>query len=151
MAIGSTILYVEPTTGKVKEIYNHMSAHLMYTGRVLHDFYKTKEQVSELVENGDLYCIGYSTNQVPDDKLNDEVYRNGNKHCTFYIRDRNDKSQKRKTREHDDLNHAIETLDKNPQQFTYIWKDGKWYYRLWRRRVEEMNNLRIYHDDEEDG
>lgn len=151
MAIGSNILYVDPATGKVKEIYNHMSAHLMYTGRVLHEHFNTDEKVKSLIANGDIYTIGYSVDDVPEDKQADEVYKNGNKHCVFYIKNKKAPASKHTAREFASLNEAIEKLDRNPQQFTYMWKDGKWYFRLWRRRMEEMLPIRIFHDDEEDG
>lgn len=144
-------MYVDSKTGKVQEIYNHMSSHLMFSGRVLHEFYSTEEKVSELFALGDVYCLGYSVETVPEDKQNDEVYRNGSNHCVFYKRDLNDPKRKTESRSFNNLNEAISALDKNPQQFTYIFRDGKWYYRFWKHRVEEMIPVRIFHDDEEDG
>lgn len=151
MAIGSNILYVDSKTGKVKEIYNHMSAHLMFTGRVLHEYYNTDEKVQSLISHGDIHTIGYSLEDVPEDKKGDEVYNNANKHCVFYIKNRKAPAAKHTAREFANVLEALDKLNQNPQQFTYMWKDGKWYYRLWRRRMEEMLPIRIFHDDEEDG
>lgn len=151
MAIGSNIVYVDSKTGKVKTIYNHISSHLMYSGRVLHDFYNTEEKVKKLFENGDIFCIGYSTDPVPQDKQEDEVYKNGNNHCVFFGRDKNEEKE-HSTKEYKNLYEAIDDLNTQKlQQFTYLFKDGKWHYRLWRRRFEEMLPIRIFHDDEEDG
>ena len=148
MAIGSNILHVDSTSGKVREVYNHMSTHLMYSGRVLYENYNTEEKVLNLLQNGDIYCLGLSTDPVPDDKANDEVYTNGTNHCVFFNRDKKDDRAIRNCRTHDSLESALKKLDANPKQFTYIFENGKWSYRFWKQRAEELNPIRIFHDDE---
>ena len=126
-----------------------------YTGRLLLTYYNKNDKVKELMDLGNLYQIGKDTS-CNDKNMNDsfEMKIHKNETCIAYKRDYsaddlfnvdlNEPTFK------DDI-EAIRVLDKNPAQFTYMWKDDKWYFRKWRSRLEEMNYIRISHDEEEDG
>ena len=151
MAIGSHII-VQNESGNFLMVYNHMSSHPMFSGRILSEYYSDHEAALDLVKQGNIECLGHSTTPIPDDKINDSIYTNGIKHCKFYIRDCGKSIATNMPKEFSNLENAIEFINKKDlHQYTYVFKDDKWFFRKWKHRLEEMTKIRIFHDDEEDG
>lgn len=161
MATECNIVYVDSTSGKANGIYVTRCGFPGYTGSVLLNKYNNEDKVRSLIELGNLYQVGYSTDPVAEEikaKGFDYICHSNN-HCVSLVRDRDYDSLSIK--EIEDINHeklstnnyldAIDKLNKNPSQYSYMWKDGKWYFRKWRSRFEEMTEIRISHDEEEDG
>lgn len=71
MSTRSRIGYINPKTGEVKSVYCHFDGYPSNNGKILFKHYTKREDVEELVELGDMSCLGESIDS-----------------CEFYGRDR---------------------------------------------------------------
>ena len=119
MSTNSRIGYIE--NGKTKSIYCHWDGYINHNGVILGTFYKTLEEVKELVELGDLSVLGKRIGEKVDfNKMSiDPIYREKyDGQCVAYHRDREE-----------DL--CISTMSivelEHDQEFNYLFNNGQWY------------------------
>lgn len=108
--------------GNTSSIYSHWDNYPNYNGAILLLYYNSEEKVRELLSHGDMSSLGVTTggSEAHDfnlRKCNDIGFQSV---CTFYHRDRCEK-----------LYPPVEMTEKEmirQEQFSYLWKDGKWWY-----------------------
>lgn len=121
-----TILTQGPIADEYKSVYCHYDGYLSYNGAILNEHYNTAEKVEELISHGDMSILGEKIDPDPSrehsfDKRQDDV-------CVFYHRDRGEKWESVKPLE---VFSEKECYIKNEQEYNYLFKDGKWYWRQW--------------------
>ena len=119
-------------------MYCHFDGYLSYVGQILFDNYNTEEKVKELISHGDMSCIAEKIEPDPsrehkfDGEQQDDV-------CLYYHRDRGEEWEHTKPTEADS---EKEYYDRIEQEYNYLFKDGKWYWRTcgekaWKELTEE--------------
>ena len=108
--------------GNASSIYSHWDNYPDYNGAILLLYYNSEDKVRELLSHGDMSSLGVKTGgDVPHEFYSREHNSIGFPSvCTFYHRDRGD-----------NLCPAIEMTRQemiHQEQFSYLWKDGKWWY-----------------------
>ncbi len=121
--------------GRVESIYCHHDGYLSHNGHILDSFYNNVSKVKQLLALGDLSALGEKLGEKQD--FNKPL---GNM-CLAYGRDR----------EEDDVSSQIfdsesEFLDKCKEDFTYLFKEGKWYYRTWNKTLKPLSKKKIEED-----
>ncbi len=157
------LIYINPDNDNKAEVTTVAKLGFPgYTGKMLLAHYTDDVKVKQLINLGDLYQIGKSSDEIKEgtySSVEDHIHQNN--HCVSVKRDidpesniqftiRNVVGRKDKTIFENEI-EAKRILDKEPSNYSYMFKDGKWYFRYWTTRFEEMNHLRISHDEEEDG
>jgi hypothetical protein len=161
MATNCDILYVDQKTGNTIGIHVLRIGFPGYTGTVLLKKYNSADKVKDLLSLGHLYQIGYKTEPVPEEIKSKgfEYSCHTSDYCVSLVRDKEydsltpyEISQVNRSKiSQDNYLHAIDDLNKDASQHTYMWKDDKWYFRKWRSKFEEMTEILISHDEENDG
>ena len=61
---------IELTDGSVLSVYSHYDGYPSFNGRVLREFYNTKEKVSQLINGGNMSCTwtnaGWNNETLPE-------------------------------------------------------------------------------------
>ena len=61
---------IELTDGSVLSVYSHYEGYPSFNGRVLREFYNTKEKVSQLINGGNMSCTwtnaGWNNETLPE-------------------------------------------------------------------------------------
>jgi hypothetical protein len=115
MATRSTIA-VQHTDGTISQIYCHWDGYLEHNGKILLTHYSTLEQVENLVQHGDMSVLDVTT-----------------KWSTYYHRDREEEWEQVKPKLFNNLSEYRNQL--NQEEFNYIFKNGRWYYKEWRKKL----------------
>ena len=86
MATRSVIGMVEDN-GSIRAVYCHWDGYLAYNGAILHKHYRTREQVADLLDHGNISSLGtvVGTEHEFDERPEGET--------TFYGRDRGEQDQ----------------------------------------------------------
>lgn len=108
--------------GNTSSVYSLRDNYPEHNGAILLLYYNSEDKVRELLSYGDMFSLGVKTG---GSEAHGFDYRGQNNVgfsnvCTFYHRDRDD-----------DPCPAIEMTEKemiHQEQFSYLWKDGKWWY-----------------------
>lgn len=108
--------------GNTSSIYSHWDNYPIHNGAILLLYYNSEDKVRELLSHGDMSSLGVKTGgDVPHEFYSREHNSIGFPSvCTFYHRDRGD-----------NFYPAVEMTRKemiHQEQFSYLWKDGKWWY-----------------------
>ena len=108
--------------GNTSSIYSHWDNYPIHNGAILLLYYNSEDKVRELLSHGDMSSLGVKTGgDVPHEFYSREHNNIGFPSvCTFYHRDRGD-----------NFSPAIEMTRQEmiqQEQFSYLWKDGKWWY-----------------------
>ena len=125
---------VKLENGKYRVVYCHWDGYPRYNGKVLLENYSKQEKVEELVNMGSISALREEIGQkheFGDDMV--ELDKQG--WTTFYRRDRNEKWENVKWKEFDSLLKMLEYCDND---YTYLFCDGKWYYRKWNNNLQEL-------------
>ena len=120
--------------GTVVGVYCHSDGYLSHNGKILLENYNTKEKVDELLKQGNISFLdkeigdkhGFDCNDRPEGV------------STFYGRDRGESDQGAQT-----FISEIEFLMECTENYTYLFKDGKWYWRMWNNK--ELHELTAEH------
>lgn len=136
MATRSTISI---KTGKdtFQTVYSHWDGYPSHNGAILLEHYQDEDKIKQLIAYGDVSIL--AENIEPDqDKPHDFDDRQDGV-CLFYGRDRGEDGIKTRTHK-GDVNEG--------EEFDYLFKDGKWYYRYnygsprtWSKLTREACNL----------
>lgn len=118
MATRSNII-LSRSNGKYDRIYVHYDGYLSGVGETLLAHYTSYARVSELIDLGDLSCLG------------ENISPSGDRHsyaepepgiCIAYGRDRGETGTAART-----FNSLAEACEDH-EEYAYLFKDGKWYY-----------------------
>lgn len=106
--------------GTVRAIYVHHDGYIKYVGAILKKHYNTEAKINELLDLGDMSTLGTKpvatwtdTFQYDEDK------------CYTY-RERGELNVDART-----FNSVDEYLDRCQEDYTYLYKNGRWYVREW--------------------
>ena len=115
MSTNSTISIRTEKGGKT--IYSHWDGYPAWNGKMLKNYYKTREQVEELISMGNVSIL--------HKKIGRKVEFNGfdsqkEKQCLFYTRDRGETGQEATT-------FKIKPKRDTLQQWNYLFENGKWF------------------------
>jgi hypothetical protein len=106
-----------------KTIYCHSDGYLTHNGAMLLDHYNTKEKVEELLNLGDLSCLGPKVNPDPSKPHSFEFEQRQFDVCVAYGRDRGESNTQSK------ILTLKEMFNETWIEYFYIFtKDGKWKY-----------------------
>jgi len=123
--------------GKYHMIYCHSDGYPSHNGRILLENYTNEEKIWELIQLGDISLLGgeigekHDFNNYPDNVV------------TAYHRDRGDDIDETKHNSFDTKEDALETCDND---YTYLFEDGKWFFR---HRQKELVELLPKHIEED--
>lgn len=116
MGTRSTIGMVN-SNGGVVGIYCHWDGYPEHNGRILIEHYRTPDRIRSLLKLGDLSSLGPKIGR----KHKFDQYIEGV--CTAYGRDRGEKNTEATLF----VDEAEFLKDDRGQDFTYLFKEGKWY------------------------
>ena len=117
MGTRSTIGFVN-SNGGVTGIYCHWDGYPEHNGRILRDHYTTPDKIRKLMKLGDLSSLGASIG-----RKHDFMATNMHHQCTAYGRDRGETGTEAQLY----ADEAEFLADDRGQDFTYLFKEGKWY------------------------
>lgn len=107
--------------GSIRAIYVHHDGYLDGVGAVLTEYYDNEEKIDKLLDLGDMSSLGIKPigtwtefPELPNYDL-----------CQTY-RERGEKNVEAKV--YGNLDTYLELCD---EDYTYLYKDGSWYYRRW--------------------
>lgn len=99
----------------VTSVYCHWDGYPEHNGKILYNYYNTKEKILELLSYGNISSLGENIGTAHD--FNKPV----SGICTFYGRDRGE----------NDVLPFISESEKcyydNGEEYNYLYKDGKWF------------------------
>ena len=128
MSTQSEICIVDKN-GKVRGIYCHFDGYLSGVGKTLKNYYKDEKTVNKLIDLGDIRELGKKIDPDPSKEHN---FINGQKDVTTaYHRDRGEPLSIDKAKSLDELIEYIMDMDIETIEYLYIFKNGKWYYRVY--------------------
>lgn len=116
--------------GSVESIYCHYDGYLEGVGRILADHYRTEEKVVELLNLGNISCLGTTTQYKDYDKLSYSEYTSlpieeRQRYTKDYYRWRKEPIKKKIS--YNEKEYKYE-LGKMGEEYLYLYKEGKWYY-----------------------
>lgn len=119
---------IENNDGKTfSVIYVHFDNYLEGTGVILHEHYKTRKKVEQLIELGDLSTLAPIIGEKQN--FDNPILNAIDKTCVWcvaYGRDRGEEDVGAQTIPMTKLNEFIKG---DMQEYLYIWRlDNKWYY-----------------------
>lgn len=104
MSTRSRIGVLNPDTNIVTSIYCHFDGHPSNNGKLLLDFYNTKDKAEELISYGDMSSLKKT---IADSK--------------FYIRDCDDVDCWSRESTEDGFYHSLK------EEYNYLFKHNKWH------------------------
>jgi hypothetical protein len=128
MGTRSFIGFVNPDN-TATAVYCHWDGYPSNNGKILLQNYETHEKVSQLLSFGNISSLGEEIGTKHDFDKRPEGK------CTFYNRDRNEEwnSIKPKT-----YSNVAEFLQKCDEEYTYLFRDNKWYFRGGNDELQEL-------------
>ena len=106
-----------------KTVYCHHDGYLTHNGAMLLDHYNARKKVLELIELGDLSCLGPKTNPDPTKPHSFEFDGRQDKVCVAYGRDRGESNVEAKTLS------LKEMFNETWIEYFYIFtKENKWKF-----------------------
>lgn len=114
--------------GTVRGIYCHFDGHQV--GRTLSENYTKRDKIDQLLDLGDLSVLGKEIGEKQDFD-NFPVSNEKRNWCLAYGRDRDESDIDARI-----FKNEEEFLDKCKEDFTYLFKDEKWYYRRWNEKLK---------------
>ena len=113
--------------GSVRSIYCHFDGYLDYNGELLQKHYRTTRKINQLINHGSVSSLGVHIGRKHDFEDRGHNFEdNFNKHCTFYIRDRDEDPEYSPIVE-DKSEKEYWKGFRNEYSYVYLWKKGKWY------------------------
>ena len=128
MATNSTIA-VQLKDGSVAQIFCHWDGQLSHNGKILFTNYNNFESVNSLVCLGNLSSLGKFRDAIDD--VDDEGS------CEYQTRDKGENWFQNKPNEFETLDSYKKFMERNSQEFNYIFIDGDWF-------VSKGNNEPMY-------
>ena len=124
-----SLIGIKNEDGSITNVYCHFDGYLDGVGITLVNHYDTEEKIYELLEHGDMSCLGEYI-----------------KSCEFY-KDRGETDVDAKTIPAD-VPNIKDVYYKSGQNcwadYVYLFEDGKWYYS--RESVKVVDNQIVYDD-----
>jgi hypothetical protein len=117
MATRSTIA-VKNSNGSVDVISSHWDIYLECNGRILAEYYATRERAAELIALGDVSSLGPSIECPPNHSFNVPVQG----YTVFYGRDRNEPDCEPK--HYDSLDEFVS--QHRAEEFNYLFSNDRW-------------------------
>jgi len=129
---------------KVRAIYTHWDGYPTHNGKILLEAFNTPEKIHELLDLGDLSCLGSELGEKHgfNDHNDNKKAKNW---CLAYGRDRGEEETDSKLFSSED-----EFLSKCDEDYTYLFKDGKWFFRNWQKSLKPLTKAAIKKDNEDD-
>jgi hypothetical protein len=124
---------VEIEDGKSIRSYCHWDGYPSNNGKLLLEFYNTKEKAEELVRIGNMSSLAPSC-EKPEGHTFDTPVKG---YCTFYGRDRGEEGTNCIEAETDD------TSADGWEEFLYQFKDGKWFVNRVHKKSEGWIELTL--------
>lgn len=111
-------------------IYCHWDGYLSWNGQLLYAFYNTPEKVQELIDGGDVSCLGMNIGEkinadYPSTEFTTETYKNFQ--TVFYIRDK-EENEKICEKQHctcPPSNQPFNYIFDEKSETWYLYKDGE--------------------------
>lgn len=117
---------IQNKNGVIESIYCHWDGYLAHNGLILYLYYNTEEKVRELIKNGDLSSL---SENIEPDKNREHSFNNPKEDvCVYYHRDREECWEQVKPSRTDNIKSWKKNLEKNCQDYGYLFKNGKWYF-----------------------
>ena len=119
MATRSFISIKNPD-GTYTGIYCHWDGYPEYTGRILKEYYNTKEKVYELISHGSASYIAPEIGEKNDFNNPDDRY------CLFYHRDRGDDWENVKPKHFTSFRDLVNWARYVWCDYLYVFEDDHW-------------------------
>lgn len=116
--------------GMIRSIYVHSDGYPEHHGPLLLEHYTTAEQVTALLDLGDLSVLAEEIGDVQDF---DAQYADDDprqRWCLAYGRDRGERGVG--ARDHADVPAFLQAVEATGAEYAYLWRDGAWV--VWARR-----------------
>jgi hypothetical protein len=101
----------------ILSVYCHYDGYPEYNGKVLREFYTTKEQVAELIDGGNISCLrtnaGWNNETLPQTG-------------PLYYTARNETIEENAPEMTKDAGQYLKTADDCGEEYAYIFADGEW-------------------------
>ena len=121
MATRSRIGYVNEN-GSITSAYCHYDGYPQHNGKILKEHYTTLDKVKQLVDGGDMTCLGATC-----DKPEGHTWENPVENVTvYYGRDRGEKNVDAKVSPTKET--FVELAKGSWGEYVYIFENGKWSY-----------------------
>jgi hypothetical protein len=128
--------------GHIESIYCHHDGYLSHNGHILDSFYNDFDKIKELLALGDLSVLGEKLGEKQDfNEFHHRTTKFDDSTCLAYGRDRGEDNVSSQT-----FDTESEFLDKCKEDFTYLFKEGKWYYRTWNKTLKQLSKKNIEED-----
>lgn len=111
-------IILKTKNGKYRGIYCHFDGYKEGVGYTLLDHYNNYEKINELINLGDISCLGERINPIGK-----HTFDSPEEETTIaYMRDRGEEGCE--ARESDVLEDIIDDID---PEYYYVFENGKWY------------------------
>lgn len=112
----------------IDSIYCHSDGYLEYNGVILNHYYKNPKKVNELIELGDISCLGKHIN--PDPSIEHSFDKRQNDTVVAYHRDRNENNVNK--RHYNNMEEYKNHFRDSWEEFAYLYdeKTNEWSYAL---------------------
>jgi hypothetical protein len=113
--------------GTITSVYCHWDGYLEHNGKILFETYNTEEKIRELLSYGSISSLTDNIGvQHPFDNphpFRSPEYNEFMKMTTFYGRDRGEEDTEAL------VHPTVSDFLSYSEEYTYLFKDGKWVYR----------------------
>ena len=106
------------TGNKYHSIYCHFDGYLSHNGKKLLEHYNSQEKAESLVSLGDLSVLDDSNIKPKGHSFDNKIEG----YCVYYCRDRGETGVEPIIR-----NTYDEIMDKNEQEYNYLYDNDSWY------------------------
>jgi hypothetical protein len=118
---------IENQDGTITSVYCHWDGYLSHNGKILFETYNTEEKIRELLSYGSIGSLANDIGvQHPFDNphpFRSPEYNEFIKMTTFYGRDRGEEDTEAL------VHPTVSDFLSYSEEYTYLFKDGKWVYR----------------------
>jgi hypothetical protein len=120
---------IENQDGTITSVYCHWDGYLSHNGKILFETYNTEEKIRELLSYGSIGSLANDIGvQHPFDNphpFRSPEYNEFMKMTTFYGRDRGEEDTEAL------VHPTVSDFLSYSEEYTYLFKDGKWVYRVY--------------------
>ena len=118
---------IENQDGTVRYIYCNWDGYPDHNGKILIENYFLADKINELLDLGDISSLAPEIGEKHD-------FDNPPKNqCNVYGRDRGENNTKSRTV--GDIDQFLKLAD---EDYTYLFRNGKWFFRNWKKPLEEL-------------
>jgi hypothetical protein len=108
---------IELADGSILSVYSHYDGYPSFNGRVLREFYNTKEKVRKLIDGGDMSCtwtnVGWNNETLPE---------MGPLHYTM----RGESIENNAPELSKDHGEYLKMSANADEEYSYLFADGEW-------------------------